>query len=961
MTDVPSNLIPTRITQLPLAPVADENSLMMIVYQGNNYQIRVGDLLSVAGVPTTRQVIAGTGMTGGGQLSSNVTLSIAPGGVGSTQLANSGVTPGVYGTPTNIPVFTVDATGRVVAATTVPATISGFVPDSRQVIAGTGLSGGGALTSNVTLTADLSNAAPLSGFQAGSPGVLNNIARADHRHPAVNLGVDNEVDGVLGVDNGGTGNSLVPNEGGIVWSGADGLYIGPAGVYGQVLVSAGQAEYIWANIDVDIPRPANTVRAGPVSGADALPTFRALVNNDLPGTISSKSITSATITGSSINSTPIGAASAAAVTGTTITANTQFSGPGTGITGTASGLSIGGNAATATSATTATTAATATTAITSTNVAGGAAGSIPYQTAPSTTALLAAGSGVLVGGTTPSYSTTPTLTGTNFSGIPNGALTNSGLTLGTTSVSLGGTALTLSGLTSISVTQDPVSALQLATKQYVDAVAEGLHVHASCAATTTGTLASITGGTVTYNNGTAGVGATLTLSVALTILDGYTLQNNDRILVKNQANTAHNGIYTWATGGTVLTRATDFDTAIEMASGDFTFITNGTLFGDTGWVQIEPVNTIGTDPIVFVQFSGAGTYTAGTGLSLTGNQFSLSIPVTAANGGTGQTSYTTGDFLYATGSMTLARLGIGAANRILTSSGSAPQWVDPSTVTVGSATTATTATSATSATTATNLAGGSVGSLPYQSGAGATTLLPAGSANFILRANGAAAPSWVAQSTLSVGSATTATTATSATTATTATTANNVASGAANQIVFNTGSGATSFITAPSLTNTFLRWNGTAFDWSTAGTGTVTSVAVSGGTTGLTVSGSPITSSGTITLGGTVAIAHGGTNGTATPTAGAIAYGTGTAYAFTLAGTSNQVLISGGTGVPTWANQSALAVGTATNLAGGTASQIPYQTGVGTTAFIANGASGQVLRSNGTSAPSWAAIDGGSF
>ena len=62
---VPSNLIPTRVTQLPVAPVADENSLMMIVYQGNNYQIRVGDLLSVAGVPITRQVIAGTGLQGG--------------------------------------------------------------------------------------------------------------------------------------------------------------------------------------------------------------------------------------------------------------------------------------------------------------------------------------------------------------------------------------------------------------------------------------------------------------------------------------------------------------------------------------------------------------------------------------------------------------------------------------------------------------------------------------------------------------------------------------------------------------------------------------------------------------------------------------------------------------------------------------------------------------------------------
>lgn len=211
----------------------------------------------------------------------------------------------------------------------------------------------------------------------------------------------------------------------------------------------------------------------------------------------------------------------------------------------------------------------------------------------------------------------------NATPIANNYLANSAVTIGTTAISLGSSSLTLGGLTSVAVTQDPTQALQLATKQYVDAVAEGLHVHASCAAATPNTLASLTGGTVTYNNGTAGVGATLTLSVALTTLDGYTLQNNDRVLVKNEATQANNGIYTWATGGTVLTRATDFDTSVEIASGDFTFITNGTLYGDTGWVQIEPVTTVGTDPIVWQQFSGAGTYTAGTGLTLTGSQFSI--------------------------------------------------------------------------------------------------------------------------------------------------------------------------------------------------------------------------------------------------------------------------------------------------------------------------------------------------
>jgi hypothetical protein len=207
--------------------------------------------------------------------------------------------------------------------------------------------------------------------------------------------------------------------------------------------------------------------------------------------------------------------------------------------------------------------------------------------------------------------------------IPNAGLTNSSITVGTTAIALGASSLTLGGLTSVAVTQDPTSALQLATKQYVDAVAEGLHIHAASAAATTGTLASITGGTVTYNNGTAGVGATLTLSVALTVLDGYTLLNGDRVLVKNEATQANNGIYTWATGGTVLTRATDFDTAAEMASGDFTFVVNGTLYANTGWVQTDPVTTVGTSPVVWVQFSGAGAYTAGTGLTLSGTQFSI--------------------------------------------------------------------------------------------------------------------------------------------------------------------------------------------------------------------------------------------------------------------------------------------------------------------------------------------------
>jgi hypothetical protein len=255
---------------------------------------------------------------------------------------------------------------------------------------------------------------------------------------------------------------------------------------------------------------------------------------------------------------------------------------------------------------------------------------------------------------------TQTLTNKTISGasntltnIANASLTNSSVTVGTTAIALGASSLTLGGLTSVAVTQDPTSALQLATKQYVDAVAEGLHVHASCAAATPATLASITGGTVTYNNGTAGVGATLTLSVALTALDGYTLVNGDRVLVKNEVASANNGIYTWATGGTVLTRATDFDTAAEMASGDFTFISYGTLYGSTGWVQTDPVTVVGTSPVTWIQFSGSGAYTAGTGLTLTGTQFSITN--TAVTAGAYGSATQVGTFtVNAQGQLTLA-------------------------------------------------------------------------------------------------------------------------------------------------------------------------------------------------------------------------------------------------------------------------------------------------------------------
>lgn len=143
--------------------------------------------------------------------------------------------------------------------------------------------------------------------------------------------------------------------------------------------------------------------------------------------------------------------------------------------------------------------------------------------------------------------------------------------------------------------------------------------------------------------------------------------------------------------------------------------------------------------------TGDGTATAQNFNGSANVSLSLTLSTVAvAKGGTSFSSYAIGDMLYASGTGALSKLNIGSSGQVLTSSGTAPQWVAQSSLAVGSATTATTAT---------NLAGGGAGQIPYQNSAGQTYMLAAGTAEYILKSNGAGAPSWVAQSALSVGSA----------------------------------------------------------------------------------------------------------------------------------------------------------------------------------------------------------------
>lgn len=166
----------------------------------------------------------------------------------------------------------------------------------------------------------------------------------------------------------------------------------------------------------------------------------------------------------------------------------------------------------------------------------------------------------------------------------------------------------------------PTNDTDAATKAYVDATAQGLSIKDSCALATTAALP-----TNTYANGASGVGATLTAVATGTLtVDGTVVALNDRVLVKDEAAPANNGIYKCTLAGAVgvayiLTRAVNCDQAAEIP-GAFTFVEGGTTNTGAGFViaSAGPF-TMGTTAITWTQFSGAGQITAGAGMTKTGN------------------------------------------------------------------------------------------------------------------------------------------------------------------------------------------------------------------------------------------------------------------------------------------------------------------------------------------------------
>ncbi len=349
--------------------------------------------------------------------------------------------------------------------------------------------------------------------------------------------------------------------------------------------------------------------------------------------------------------------------------------------------------------------------------------------------------------------------------------------------------ITTANITSGTVSTTPTSGNDITNKTYVDTLAaSGIHFHQPVM------VESPTNLNATYNNGTAGVGATLTnagTQVEL-IIDGIFTSPGDRVLVYSQTNPIENGIYVVTVVGTVstnwvLTRSSDANTYVinsanGLSEGSTVFVQLGaTGAGETYTCNTSGVITFGTTAITFAQISSAQIYSAGTGLTLTGTQFSITptgtagtygsasaVPVFAVNAQGQLTSVT---------NTTIAINGSAVTGNISGQAGSVANSLTAGTYLTGTA---------------------------FNGSAAQTWTVDATSAN--------TASKVVARDASGDFSAGTITAALSGN-ANTATTATNVAGGAANQLLYQSSAGISAFAAAPTVSSTFLYWNGSAFAW----------------------------------------------------------------------------------------------------------------------------------------------------
>jgi hypothetical protein len=357
-------------------------------------------------------------------------------------------------------------------------------------------------------------------------------------------------------------------------------------------------------------------------------------------------------------------------------------------------------------------------------------------------------------------------------------------------LSFGAITATSVAMTTGTISTTPSAATDIVNKTYVDTlVASGIHFHEPVRVESPINL------TATYDNGTAGVGATLTnagTQVAL-VIDGITMVVADRVLVYEQATQTQNGVYVVTDIGSgstnwVLTRSDDADTygfagPDTLSEGSTFFVQEGaTGAGETYTCNTVGTITFGTTNITFVQISSAQIYSAGTGLTLSGTQFSITNTGTA--GTYGSASQVPVLVTNAQGQVT------SVTNTAIAIDGSA----------VSGNITGQAGSVANALTAGTYLTSGGT----FDGSAARTFAVDATDAN--------TASKVVARDASGNFSAGTITAALSGN----ATSATNVANGAANQIVYNTGSGATSFVSAPTTSGEVLGWNGSSIAWGAA-------------------------------------------------------------------------------------------------------------------------------------------------
>jgi hypothetical protein len=721
------------------------------------------------GSGSVTSITAGAGLTGG-----TITTT------GTIALATTGVNAGTYGSSAIAPVITVDTYGRITSATTAnitPDTI-GAVPVTRTVTGASGISGGGALSSNLTLS--------LSSIATNT--ILANTSGTSSSPIATTPTA--LFDSAFG-----------SAQGTILFRGASNWQVLSPGTSGQFLATGGAG----AN-------PSWTAGSG-TGTVTNIATGTGLTGGPITGT-GTISIANTAVTAGSYGS-------ASFVPTYTVNAQGQLTA--------ASNVSIAISASQITSGIL--------------PIANGGTGLSSLGTGVQTALGQAVtGSGGIVLATSPTL-VTPTL---------------------------GAATATSVAMTTGTISTTPSNSTDIVNKSYVDSVVTGNNYHAACNYATTADL-----GTVTYNNGSSGVGATLTKTspFATLAIDGANPSVGQRILVKNETSGQYNGIYTVTNVGSgaagwVLTRATDFNTvgtgANQVAPGDTTFIISGTANANTQWTQTTdfPI-TLGTTPLVFVQIGSSTSYSAGTGLTLTGTTFSITNTAVSANSYGSSTAIPTFT-VNAQGQLTAASTAaVIAPAGTLTGTTLASNVVSSSLTSVG--------------TIGTGVWNGTTIGTGY-GGTGLTTFTAGNNAIYS-----------TSSSVLTAGTLPIAAGGTGQTTASAAFNALSPITTTGDLIIGNGTNSATRL--AIGTNGYVLTSNGTTAVWS-ASTGGVSSF--SAGSTGLTPN---TATTGAITLGGTLAAASGGT-GQSSYTTGDLLYASGsTAIGKLSAVASGSVLVSNGTGV----------------------------------------------------------------